>query len=129
MNHPRSDRAHDIISTAALILARSFVIVGGFGTVVLLAVRFGATADADAYFIARMIPVTLVSPLGIAFNLAFVPVYIRTRTNQGKGDAARLASSFLNITLLASVMLTVIYTVFTDAFIAIRLKSAVRQSG
>ena len=118
MNHPGSYRRHYFISTAALILARSFVMLGGFGAVVLLAARFGATADVDAYFIARMIPVTLVSPLAISFNRAFVPVYMRTLTNLGRADAAHLASSFLNITLLASVMLTVIYTVFADAFIA-----------
>jgi putative peptidoglycan lipid II flippase len=117
MSQLGTDRAHYLISATALILARTAVMLGGFGAVVLLAAKFGATAETDAYFVARMIPVTLLSPLGIVFNLAFVPVYIGTRASQGRAEAAQLASAFLNITLLSSVVLTIVYIVFADGFV------------
>ena len=66
------------------------VSAGGFAVVVLLAAKFGASALSDAYFAARLIPITLVGPLSIAFNLAFVPEYIRIRKTGDERKAAQL---------------------------------------
>lgn len=117
MEHPESSRAHYLISSAALILSRTLVTVGGFAVVVILAAKFGVAAQADAYFTARLIPIMLLGSLGIAFNLAFIPVYMRTISNAGAGGAANLANNFLNGTLIASALLTVLYFLFAGPII------------
>lgn len=119
MEHPKSSRAHYVISSAVLVLSRTLITVGGFAVVVILAAKFGITALADAYFIARLVPITLLSSLSIAFNLAFVPVYMRTRTDARADEAAGLANSFLNGTLIVSALLTVLYAIFAGPIVTL----------
>lgn len=109
-----TSRSHYAISSLVLILSRMLVTAGGFAVVVLLATKFGASALSDAYFAARLIPITLIGPLGIAFNLAFVPEYIRIRKAGGERQAAQLAGRFLAWTSLGSGGLSLLYVIFAD---------------
>jgi putative peptidoglycan lipid II flippase len=119
MKHPKSNRTHYFISSAVLVLSRTLVTVGGFMVVMILAAKFGITALADAYFIARLVPITLLSSLGIAFNLAFVPVYMRTLTDTGADEATGLANSFLNGALIVSALLTILYAIFAGPIVSL----------
>lgn len=81
--------------------------------VILLAAKFGLGMETDAYFVARLIPVTFVMPLGMAFNLSFIPTFLRARVEDGKEGAAELARSFINLTILGSLAFTVLYIIFS----------------
>lgn len=119
MEHSKPSRAHYLVSSVALVLSRTLVTVGGFVVVVILAAKFGVSAQADAYFTARLIPIILLSSLGIAFNLAFIPVYMNAGMNTGAESAARLANNFLNGTLIVSTLLTVLYFIFADSIVTL----------
>ncbi len=107
-------RFHYLVSAFVLVIARISLSIGGFVVVVILASKYGATTTTDAYFIARMVPVTLIHPLGMAFNLAFVPVYMSVKENGERNDQSALASSFLRLTFFCSLVLTLIYIIGAD---------------
>ena len=113
VKQPEPARTRYLLSSLVLVLCRILVTLGGFVVVAALTARFGAGALSDAYFIARLIPITLLSSLGIAFNLAFVPVYMRAEA----APAAALASGFLNATWMTSGLLTLVYLSFADAIV------------
>lgn len=66
---------------------------------VVLAARFGAAADMDAYFAAVTIPQLVSAVLTAALTTTFVPLYIDIRSRNA-GGAWDLASHALNILLL-----------------------------
>jgi len=114
MTIQRDHRYHYLVSTFVLVIARFSLSLGGFAVVVILASKYGATSITDAYFIARIVPVTLVHPLGMAFNLAFVPVYMTVKASGEKADQSALASSFLRLTFYCSLILTIIYIISAE---------------
>ena len=113
-----SSRSHYAVSSLALILSRTLTAAGGFAVAVLLAAKYGASAVSDAYFAARLIPIILVSPVSIAFNLAFVPAYTRVLKEGSETEAAQLAGHFLSWTLLASGGLSFLYFAFAEQIVS-----------
>jgi putative peptidoglycan lipid II flippase len=79
--------------------------------------KYGATEDADSYFIARMLPITLVVPVSLAFNLAFVPAYAQALRKNGPSRAARLTVDLVYLTFGASLAVTCIYVIFADVIV------------
>ena len=82
-NWNRRTRKHLVLSAGLLIVCRCVIAAGGVVTIVLIAARFGARTETDAYFIGRLIPVGLWMAFGRAFRLSFIPVYTRTLNNDG----------------------------------------------
>lgn len=115
----RITRRHLVLSSGILVVSRCLVAVAGFVVTVIIAARFGADVETDAYFVARLIPVGLWIALGNALNVSFIPAYKRTLTEDGKGAAARLASDFLNLILWISLALALAYIFFADRIIPV----------
>ncbi|WP_075220664.1 murein biosynthesis integral membrane protein MurJ [Acuticoccus yangtzensis] len=106
-------------------LLRNFATVGGytmasrvlgFGRDILIAAALGAGPVADAFFVAFKLP-NLFRRLFAegAFNSAFVPLFARTRNEEGEEGGNIFASSVLSwliVTLLAFTILAEIFTPF-----------------
>jgi len=118
LHTPRSTRRL-VFSSGIVLTARCLLALGGVVAAVLIAGRFGAGQESDAYFTARLIPVVFSMSLGTAFNLAFLPVYTQTLHEQGERAAARLAGDFRNLTLGVSLAAAVAYVLLADWIVAL----------
>lgn len=67
----------------------------------LVAQEFGRGDEVEAFVIAALVPLLLLSVLGTAFGYAFVPTYIRVREASGREAAQRVVRSVTAWTLLA----------------------------
>jgi len=106
-----------VLLAASVLLSR----VLGYVRDAVLAWRIGATAEADAYYAAFMLPDLLNHLLaGAALAIAFIPFYTRIRDDAG--DAA--AEGFLAVALGTSGALAVLLTATTwwyaDALVALQ---------
>lgn len=90
--------------------AREMVIAGLYGT---------GTAAA-AYSAASRLPVSFFDMiLGSAVSSAFIPVYNNFARKDGKDRAFKFASSFLNILLVVTIVLSVLGVIFAPQIIAV----------
>jgi putative peptidoglycan lipid II flippase len=117
-----------LLASAAMLGAMVVVVkLAAFAKDWLVARRFGASDELDAFLVALVIPSYAVAVLAHSFGLAFVPTYIRVSQHQGPQAARRLVGSVLvggsavliAITLalaaVAPYMLPLVGTGFDDA--------------
>ena len=99
------------LTVAALIVAAGFLGSRLLGLVrsVIIAHSFGTSAELDAYWVAFRLPDLVFQLLaGATLASAFIPSFAGVRARQGEAAAWRLASSVLNIVLLATLALAVV---------------------
>jgi len=95
-NEQKVSRAAGAVSTMTL-LSRIF----GFARDVVIAMMFGSSAAADAFFVAFRIPNMQRRVLGEgAVSAAFIPIFSEVMTRKGEDDAWRFTANLLNILLL-----------------------------
>ena len=106
---PRMKSVHKQIFRALLTLSSAALLVRVFGMLnqIVVSRRFGAGATMDAYFVASALPTLLALLASNAIETSVIPVYARIRT-QGKEQASVLFSTFLNLLLIGTVLLTVV---------------------
>ncbi len=93
------------LTTAALIVAAGFLgsRVLGLLRSVIIAHSFGTSPELDAYWVAFRLPDLVFQLLaGATLASAFIPTFARVETRDGAEAAWRLASSVLNLVLLAT---------------------------
>jgi putative peptidoglycan lipid II flippase len=93
---------------AALIVAAGFLGSRLLGLLrsVIIAGRFGTSPELDAYWVAFRLPDLVFTLLaGATLASAFIPTFAKVQTRRGEAEAWRLASSVLNLVLLATVVL------------------------
>ncbi|HYW73414.1 MAG TPA: lipid II flippase MurJ [Pyrinomonadaceae bacterium] len=89
------------VITAALLIAflTAIVRVASVGKELIIAGRFGTSEELDAYLIAILLPVAIVSVLAGSLSAAFIPIYVETRENEGQVAARRLFGSIISWSL------------------------------
>ena len=104
----RMKSAHKQIFRALLTLSSAALLVRVFGMLnqIVVSGRLGAGATMDAYFVASALPTMLALLVSNVIETSVIPVYARVRT-QGKEQASVLFSTFLNLLLVGTVLLTV----------------------
>lgn len=108
-----------LIEAAAIVAVASVTSrILGFLREVTLAARFGATSATDAYLVASVIPVMLVTVVGNALAVTVIPVVSDHSRTQGREAALRLVNNLLNITLLASTVLVVAGEIFAAKLVS-----------
>ncbi len=81
-------------SASVALLAIGIVSLGlRFVSVAVVAARFGAGPDTDAFFLAQLLPVLLGFHSRSVLHLSLVPRFVATREREGQTEALRLASS------------------------------------
>lgn len=78
-----------------------FVNIANFAKDVVVANSLGRGDQLDAFLVALALPTFFVGLIGSAFNVAFIPTYIRVRERDGRGAAQRLLSSALFVSVAA----------------------------
>lgn len=105
-----------VVQPPSLAAAASIVALGFLGSrllgllrTVAIAHQYGTSPNLDAYFVAFRIP-DLVFQLiaGATLGSAFIPTFAKVVANRSEREAWRLASSVLNLLLLATVAVAVI---------------------
>ena len=102
------------ITSAAFLLAFAALVsrILGLARDRILAGKFGAGDELDIYFTAFRIPDFLYSiVIAGAISAAFIPVFVSLYT-KNKEEAWKVASNFLNITLLALIVLAGVLAMF-----------------
>lgn len=93
---------------AALIVAAGFLAsrVAGLLRSVIIAHSFGTSPDLDAYWVAFRLPDLVFQLLaGATLASAFIPTFATLRRSEGEEASWRLASSVLNLVLIATIVL------------------------
>ena len=101
----RSSLQTSSLAVAALIVAAGFLgsRVLGLLRSVIIAHNFGTSAELDAYWVAFRLPDLVFQLLaGATLASAFIPVFAGVRARAGEAAAWRLASSVLNLVLIAT---------------------------
>jgi putative peptidoglycan lipid II flippase len=99
------------LTVAALIVAAGFLGSRLLGLLrsVIIAEAFGTEPELDAYWVAFRLPDLVFQLLaGATLASAFIPTFAGVRARNGEAAAWRLASSVLNIVLLATVAFAVV---------------------
>ncbi len=99
------------LTVAALIVAAGFLGSRLLGLLrsVIIAEAFGTEPELDAYWVAFRLPDLVFQLLaGATLASAFIPTFAGVRTRGGEAAAWRLASSVLNIVLLATLAFAVV---------------------
>ncbi len=99
------------LAVAALIVAGGFLGSRLLGLLrsVIIANSFGTSPELDAYFVAFRLPDLVFQVLaGATLASAFIPTFARVHAREGEEQAWRLASSVLNLVLIATLAIAVI---------------------
>lgn len=108
------------ISTAALLISLSYLLSRILGLVRdrLLASNFGLSPQADAYAAAFRIPDLLFTLLvSGAFAVSFIPVFVGYLEKKKIDEAWEVASTLLNLVVIAMLALGVVTFIFTEPLV------------
>ena len=90
-----------------------------FATQIIVAAKFGATIERDAYFAAIVVPAYVTAVLLGSLTVTFVPIFIEYETRKSKDEAWRVASIFTNLTFLVLFGVSLLGFVFAKGLISI----------
>lgn len=115
------DEGHKIAKAAAVIGGATFISrILGFIRDMVVANGFGASAAADAFYVAYRIPNLLREMLAEgSISAAFIPVFTEYLTNRSREEAARLANASFTIILIILSGISVIGIIFTPTIVAL----------
>jgi putative peptidoglycan lipid II flippase len=109
-----------VLAQASLVLTVAALASRILGWLRLLVIgsQFGASADLDAYFAAFRIP-DLIFQLVVAgaLSAALIPVFSSYRAREEEAEAWRLASSVINLVLIALGVLSLLMAIFAPVFV------------
>jgi putative peptidoglycan lipid II flippase len=115
-----ASRTHRRVASAAAVIALGNVLSRGLGLVrdVVIASTFGATADTDAFVIARTLPNTLYDLLvGTVSTAAFVPVFVQHARDERQ--LWRLVGTIFSLAALAFVTLAAVLALLAEPLMSV----------
>ena len=90
-----------------------------FATQIVVAAKFGAASERDAYFAAMLVPSYVSAVLLGSLNLTFVPLFIQYQTAKSEEVAWRVASIFTNLTTIVLLGITLPCVIFAGRLASI----------
>ncbi|MFN2483979.1 MAG: murein biosynthesis integral membrane protein MurJ [Candidatus Limnocylindria bacterium] len=111
-----------VLVTASLVLTAAALASRVLGWVRLLVIgsRFGASRELDAYFAAFHIPDAIFQlVVAGALTAALIPVFAGYRARGQEGEAWRVASSVINLVVLALAGLSLLMVIFAPLFVPV----------
>ena len=111
-----------VLATASLILTVAALASRLLGWVRLLVIgsQFGASRELDAYFAAFRIPDAIFQlVVAGALSAALIPVFSSYRARQQEAEAWRLASSVINLVVIALAALSLVMAIFAPLLVPI----------
>ncbi len=111
-----------VLVTASLILTAAALASRILGWIRLLVIgsQFGTSSELDAYFAAFRIPDAIFQlVVAGALSAALIPVFSSYRARADEAEAWKLASSVINLVLIALVVLSGLMAIFAPVFVPI----------
>jgi putative peptidoglycan lipid II flippase len=111
-----------VLVTASLILTGAALASRILGWIRLLVIgsQFGASSELDAYFAAFRIPDAIFQlVVAGALSAALIPVFSSYRARSDEAEAWKLASSVINLVLIALIVLSGLMAIFAPIFVPI----------
>lgn len=93
-------------------------ILVSFVTQIIIAAKFGATMERDAYFAAVVVPTYVTTVLVGSLTVTFVPIFIEYETKKNKEEAWKVASIFTNLTFLVLFGISLLGFIFARQLIS-----------
>ncbi len=90
-----------------------------FFTQIIIAAKFGATMQRDAYFAAVVIPGYITAVLLGSLTVIFVPIFIEYETKKSKQEAWKIASVITNLTFLVLFGIALLGVIFARQLLSI----------
>jgi putative peptidoglycan lipid II flippase len=94
-----------------VLIGNGLGLVLGAGRDIILAARFGATEETDAYFLAFTVPNLVWQSMLAALMASFIPSYSQVEARAGRREADRFARGVLRVLTLVFLPLTAAYAV------------------
>jgi putative peptidoglycan lipid II flippase len=83
----------------------------GFGRELLMAAYFGASSVTDAYFVASIIPVLMLTAIGMAITSGMAPIYAEAKAKGGK-EPKDVISVLTTLFVVISIIVTILFYIF-----------------
>lgn len=111
----------NIIKTFTFMFSAMFLAkILGLVRNIIFARFYGTGIEATAFFTASRIPLQLLDiTLGAAISSTFIPVFNEYLKKKGKNQALEFANNFLNVVVLATIVLTILGMVFAPFIVNI----------
>ena len=90
-----------------------------FATQLVIAHLFGAGGEMDAYLAAVTLPSFAIVVILASLGFVFVPVFVQYASEGRDEDAWKVASSVINLVLIAFAVITVVGILFADELLAL----------
>lgn len=94
-------------------------ILVSFVTQIVVASKFGAMMERDAYFAAVVVPTYIKAVLLGSLTLTFVPIFIEYETKKNKEEAWKVASIFINFTFLVLFGISLLGFIYAEQLISV----------
>ena len=91
----------------------------GFLSGIIVAAKFGATVERDAYFAAVVLPVYITTVLVFSLTVTFVPIFIEYETKKNKEEAWKVASILINLIFLVLLGISLLGFIFARQLISV----------
>src|SRR4030066_2516508 len=115
-----SIRTTQILKSSIQITMLSFIsTIFGFLTQIILASRYGTSADMDAYLVSITIPYMVVSIFVGSLNYTFVPVFVDNKQKGQNENALKAANNLFNICIIVFGTISVLGMIYSENIIII----------
>jgi putative peptidoglycan lipid II flippase len=104
-------------ATLTLGLAIMLTRATNFVTQMVIAHRFGASVETDAYFVAENIIIVLNSFIVTGFVVAFIPLWMEYQVQRGEREAQDFSDAFISLTTGATILLAVVIFLSADSVV------------
>jgi len=94
-------------------------IIVRFVTQIIVAAKFGATIERDAYFAAVVFPTYITAVLVGSLTLTFVPIFIEYETKKNKEEAWKTASILINLIFVVLLGISLLGFIFAKQLISV----------
>lgn len=117
---PKSETNRGLLKPTIQITILSILgVLVSFATQIIVAAKFGATMERDAYFAAIVVPAYVTAVLLGSLTVTFVPIFIEYETRKSKAEAWKVASIFTNLTFVVLFGISLLGFIFAKQLISV----------
>ena len=104
-----------IVKTSFYVTCILFVgFILSFVKEMVIADKFGVSAEVDAYVLAISIPINLFAIMAVSIQSIVIPIYSKVLYNEGNENAKRYIDSFITLIILVSALLIVLIEILAE---------------
>lgn len=115
---PERSRVRQIFRSSTGITLLTLLATGfAFFTQVILAARFGAAVEMDAYLVSTTIPLMVTAIFAGSLNYTFIPVFVENRSRGREAEAWKTLNNLFNLSVAVFLVLTLAGFLFSATIV------------